>query len=331
MSVWLLFLLAFLSFFIVGCCLVVLLLPQNSKNKVEQRLLLLASELTPDNLITNGRAVDSTSEFASDFHRYLSEKFALSKQIAQQKWQPLNLHLQALLGEQAIKISAAQLVCCLIITLIIFSPFPWYSQLACSITSSLLIAWLYYSYLSKQQIKAYEEQLPTIIDHLARAVSTGLSVPQGLNSCAQTSQAPVSNELNRLSQQLILGITLEQALAEAKQRIPVREFSFLAVILVLNQQTGGRLSDALNNLATSLRDRKAMRMKLSSLTSEPRAAASIVSSFPPLTMLGLWLFNPQQWDFLWHDPSGQSILLYAGSSVIFGLLLIHRLARGGIA
>lgn len=326
MSADLLFLLAFLCFSIVGCCLVILLLPQNNKHKVEQRLLLLANELA-----LNGRAVNSTPIFKSNIHRYLGENFVQLKRTAQQKWQPYNLHLEALLGEYAIKKSAAQIITCVMITLVIFSSFPWYSQITCSLASSMLIAWLYYNYLYKQQIKAYEEQLPSIIDHLARAASTGLSVPQALNSCAQTSQAPVNNELHRLSQQLTLGITLEQALAEAQQRIPVREFSFLAVILILNQQTGGRLSDALNNLSNSLRDRKAMRMKLSSLTSEPRAAANIVSSFPPLTLLGLWLFNPKQWDFLWQDPSGQSILLYAGSSVTFGLLLIHRLARGGVA
>jgi hypothetical protein len=83
MSVWLLFLLAFLSFFIVGCSLVVLLFPKDSKNKVEQRLLLLASELASNELSLNDRAYNSTAVFESNLHRYLSEKLALLKQITQ--------------------------------------------------------------------------------------------------------------------------------------------------------------------------------------------------------------------------------------------------------
>lgn len=324
MEGWILFLLAFICFFIAGSSLVIVLLPNTHQNAVEKRLLQFSKELmtAPD----TSKNISNTPVI-----RYLQRiGRQLTKKI-QSHWQPLSLHLQALVGEQAIKKSAIQLSIVTVSSLVIFSAFNWYSQIACALISSALIAWLYYQYLYKQQIKAYEEQLPSVIEHLARAVSTGLSVPQGLASCAQSSQSPVNNELHRLAQQLSIGITLENALNEAQQRIPVREFSFLAVILILNQQTGGRLSDALNNLATSLRDRKAMRLKLSSLTSEPRTAATIVSAFPPLTLLGLWLFSPNQWQFLWHDPSGQSILMYTGSSVVFGLLLIHRLARGGIS
>lgn len=327
MSDWLLFLFAFLCFFIAGSSLVVFLLPNKSQTKVEKRLLILAKELN----LTEDNSDQNTIFLTIPLIEYLLGNTATIKHNFQRHWKPFRLHLQALAGENALKKASLLLLFTFTSTLILFYSFNWYSQTLCSFVSTALIAWLYYQYLYKQQIKAYEEQLPSIIEHLARAVSTGLSVPQGLSSCAQSSQLPVSTELQRLAQQLILGITLENALVEAQQRIPVREFNFLAVILILNQQTGGRLSDALNNLATSLRDRKALRLKLSSLTSEPRAAASIVSAFPPLTLLGLWLFNPAQWDFLWHDPSGQSILIYAGSSVTFGLLLIHRLARGGIA
>ncbi|MEH6447843.1 MAG: type II secretion system F family protein [Oleispira sp.] len=324
MAGWILFLLAFFCFFIAGASLVILCLPNNHAD-VEKRLFSLSKEL--DLTSTTNNSQFSNSRFVNYFHQAiinLNEKF-------QHHWHPFKLHLQALTGEQAVQKLVIQLLVTVVLLLVIFSSFNWYSQLLSALAITTLLAWFYYQYLYKQQIKAYEEQLPSVIEHLARAVSTGLSVPQGLASCAQSSQYPVNNELQRLAQQLTIGITLEKGLAEAQQRIPVREFSFLAVILVLNQQTGGRLSDALNNLATSLRDRKAMRLKLSTLTSEPRTAATIVSAFPPLTLFGLWLFSPAQWDFLWHDPSGQSILIYTVSSVVFGLLLIHRLARGGIA
>lgn len=326
MADWHLLLGAFLCFFIAGTTLVIILLPKNNQKQVENRLLELADDL---GLHTSNSAADKYS--SNSVLKLINNIFQRLRNPLESRWQPFHLHLQALAGEKALNKTALILIAVLVIMFIVFSPFPWYSQILSALSSTGLSAWLYYQYLYQQQIKAYEEQLPSTIEHLARAVSTGLSVPQGLSSCAQSSQAPVNKELQRLAQQLTLGIPLEKALTEAQQRIPVREFSFLSIILILNQQTGGRLSEALNNLATSLRDRKAMRLKLSSLTSEPRAAANIVSAFPVLTLLGLWLFNRDQWNFLWHDPSGQSILLYAIASVTFGLLLIRRLARGGIA
>lgn len=330
MSDWLLFFIAFSCFFIAGISLISLISPSNNQSKVEKRLNQISAKLDQSKLDQLPATPSSSKSFS-----LINESFSQFRAVLIRRGHPFYLHIIAIHGDKQPKAIATglliKLIASLSLWLFIFSSFTWFQQLPCAIGMTLLLSWLYYQYLSKQQVKAYEEQLPGIIEHLARAVSTGLSVPQGLSSCAQSSQLPACYELTRLSQQISLGIPLEQALAEAQLRIPVREFNFLAVILVLNQQTGGRLSEALNNLATSLRDRKAMKLKLSSLTSEPRAAATIVSLFPPLTLLGLWLFNPRQWQFLWHDPSGQSILIYAGSSIILGLLVIHRLARGGLS
>ncbi|WP_419813596.1 type II secretion system F family protein [Bacterioplanoides sp.] len=197
--------------------------------------------------------------------------------------------------------------------------------------AALLFAGYRWQALTKKLLTLYEEQLPGVVDHIRRAVSSGLSVPQALASAAQQADAPVATELQRISQQLQLGIALKQVIDESRLRIPVREFHFLGMILVLNQKTGGRLAEALENLSRGLRDRKAMKMKLASMTSEPKATALIVSTFPPLTLLGLVVFQPGQVKFLMHDPTGQIISLYVIASVTFGLTVVHRMARGGLA
>lgn len=204
-------------------------------------------------------------------------------------------------------------------------------QVLLSVLAAILFAVLRWQALKKQLLLRYEEQLPGVVDHIRRAVSSGLSVPQALASAAQQSQVPISTELQRLSHQLQLGIALSEVVQQSRIRIPVREYHFLGMILQLNQKTGGRLAEALENLSQGLRERKAMKMKLASMTSEPRTTALIVSTFPPLTMLGLALFNPDQLDFLLHDSTGQMMLLYVGVSVTIGLTMVHRMARGGIA
>ncbi|UTW49545.1 type II secretion system F family protein [Bacterioplanoides sp. SCSIO 12839] len=209
--------------------------------------------------------------------------------------------------------------------------FSGFSIFLLATAGAAFFAWLRWQSLKKKLLSLYEEQLPGVVDHIRRAVSSGLSVPQALASSALQADAPVAIELQRISQQLQLGIALNQVIAESRLRIPVREFHFLGMILVLNQKTGGRLAEALENLSTGLRERKAMKMKLASMTSEPKATALIVSAFPPLTLLGLIFFQPHQVEFLLQDPTGQMISLYVIGSVTFGLTAVHRMARGGLA
>lgn len=317
-------LLAFICFFSAGSLLVLLLLP-NKLTAAEQRL----QEIAPNFQTAQGSEPLQEVEQKTRVQRLSA--MLLNAQISKSaliKVSRLHQQLEATTLENGKRNYYLLLGSSFLVSLFIFQNFALLLQSIIAIAITISVAVLRYRQLMQQQRLAFEEQLPKVVDQLARSVTTGLSVPQALASCAEYASFPVQGELSRLSKQLSLGIALDQALAESQQRIPVTEFKFLAVILILNQQTGGRLSDALQNLANSLRNRKALRMKLATLTSEPRAAAKIVSLFPPLTLLGIYWGNPMQWEFLIHDESGQSILVYAFTSIILGLFIIHRLSRG---
>lgn len=200
--------------------------------------------------------------------------------------------------------------------------------LASTVTASYCI-WRW-RWLAKQQLIMFEEQLPQVTDQLRRAVHSGLSVNQALSAAANSAPKPISVELGRITQQLKIGISLPDIMEESKKRIQVKEFHFLGMILVLNQHTGGQLSEALNNLSQGLRERKSMRMKLLSLTSEPRTTAWIVSSFPVIALLGLYFFSPNQIDFFLNDPAGNILLLYVATSISIGLIGIHNMAKGNV-
>ena len=64
--------------------------------------------------------------------------------------------------------------------------------------------------------------------------------------------------------------------------MPLPEVRFLAIVVAIQQQAGGNLSEALGNLSTVLRDRFQLKMKVKALCAEAKASAWVLASLPPI-------------------------------------------------
>ena len=65
------------------------------------------------------------------------------------------------------------------------------------------------------------------------------------------------------------------------------------VVITVQQQAGGNLSEALGNLARVLRNRKKMKQKIKAMSSEAKASAYIVGSLPFIVFGLVWWANPE--------------------------------------
>ena len=97
--------------------------------------------------------------------------------------------------------------------------------------------------------------------------------------------------------------------------------------LLLNQSSGGQLSQVLRQLMANLHDRKAFRKKARAMTAEPRTSGKIIAVMPVGFITLFYFVSPEIFDYLLHDPSGQKVSVYVVSSVSFGLFLIDRMTK----
>ncbi|MCW1874911.1 type II secretion system F family protein [Erwinia sp. INIA-01] len=109
--------------------------------------------------------------------------------------------------------------------------------------------------------------------------------------------------------------------------VPMAEYRFFAVILIINQEAGGRLGETLERLATTLRQRRELAMKVQSKTSEARASAKIVAALFPCCLGYMYLKSPEDITFLFSDPVGSTILIYALCSITLGMLITHLMVK----
>jgi tight adherence protein B len=168
------------------------------------------------------------------------------------------------------------------------------------------------SFLAQRRVNKFTSEFANAMDIIVRGIKSGLPVHDCLKIIARESPAPLGPEFTRLIENLGMGMSLDQALEKAYERMPTPELRFFTIVLAIQQKSGGNLAEALNNLSIVLRSRKLMREKIKALSSEATASAMIISALPPGVMIMVTIMTPAYMMKMFTDPRGQ-MLLAAGA------------------
>jgi tight adherence protein B len=189
--------------------------------------------------------------------------------------------------------------------------YPWYLSWAVLIVMGVGLPRKALGMMASRRQKAFTQHFADAIDVIVRGIKSGLPVGECLNIIARESPEPVSGEFRLMVEGQRLGMTLKQALERSSRRMPTADMKFFAIVLNLQQQTGGNLAETLAGLSDVLRQRKKMADKVKAMSSEARMTAGIIGSMPFLISLMIYLINPDYISLLWTDHTGKKIL-YGG-------------------
>jgi tight adherence protein B len=120
-------------------------------------------------------------------------------------------------------------------------------------------------------------------------------------------------------------VPLGEACGKLFERMPLPEANFFAIVISIQQKSGGNLSEALGNLSTVLRDRKKMKGKIKAMSTEAKASAGIIGSLPVAVMSIVYVTSPDYITLLWTERLGQ--LMLAGSAVwmLMGIMVMRKM------
>lgn len=175
--------------------------------------------------------------------------------------------------------------------------------------------------------RRFLEHFPDALDLIARAVGAGLPVTEATAVAAREIDDPVGSELRQALEQVRIGVEMGDALQEMADRVRVPDFRFYVVALALQQRTGGSLAEILTNLSTTIRARKALRLKARSLSSEAKASAAVLGVLPFVVGGLMFFFNRDMAVVLFADPRGRFMVGLAFLSLVTGLGVMAEIVR----
>ncbi len=163
-------------------------------------------------------------------------------------------------------------------------------------------------FLRKRRMAQFLEEFPNAIDVIVRAIKSGLPLNDGIRLIATEAREPVRSEFERIVEAQQLGVSTPEACQRMYEHMPVPEANFFAIVIQIQQQAGGNLSEALGNLSKVLRARKQMKAKVSAMSMEAKASAAIIGSLPPIVTLLVYLTSPDYIMLLFTTDTGNLII-----------------------
>lgn len=189
------------------------------------------------------------------------------------------------------------------------------SLLAAAITSGVLLLllaiasaigialpYLYVSRLAEKRRKKIIEQFPIALDIFVRSLRAGHPSFSAIKILEKELADPLGTEFGLVSDEISYGLSLKDALVNMADRCSVEDIDMFVVCVSVQSETGGNLAEVLANLASVIRDRASMYMKVRALSSEGRMTARMLTALPILTLLGLFVINPAFYFGVAGDP-----------------------------
>jgi tight adherence protein B len=180
-------------------------------------------------------------------------------------------------------------------------------------------------FLTKRRQNAFLNNFANAIDIIVRGVKSGLPLNECLGIIARESPAPLNEEFKEVVDQSRVGIPLTEGFERMMARMPLPEVKFFAIVISIQSQAGGNLSEALGNLSGVLRDRKTLSAKVKALSAEAKASAWVLGSLPFIVMFMVYLSSPKYILLLFTTMIGKFMLACAGVWMTFGLLVMRKM------
>lgn len=194
------------------------------------------------------------------------------------------------------------------------------------VLSGFLLPWVVIAFLTSQNKKKFLEGFPIALDIIRRALRAGHSIDRAIAMVIEQVSGPVGESFKIIVDQLSLGKPFDEVLADMANRLGIDDFRMLAIVIVLQRETGGSLAESIDNFSKIIRARQQLRKKVKALTAEVRVTAMILTAIPFVIFFLVYFSTPHYFDPLFYTDNGQTLLITGILMLIAGIGIIVRMA-----
>ncbi len=185
-------------------------------------------------------------------------------------------------------------------------------------------SWLL-SFRKKRRLASFVNEFPNAVDIVIRGVKAGLPLGDCLRIIATESPDPLKSEFRRVVEAQAVGLTVTEAVERMAERVPVTESNFFAIVIGIQQKSGGNLTEALGNLSRVIRDRKKMKGKIKAVSSEAKASAGIIGALPFVVGSLVYVTSPDYMSLLFTTSTGRFIMLGCAFWMGLGIFIMKKM------
>jgi tight adherence protein B len=190
----------------------------------------------------------------------------------------------------------------------------------------MIPAW-YASMLKGRRVNTLNSQLVEALQLVSNSLRSGFAFTQSVEMAIKQLQSPIKDEFERFLQDIQLGAKQEEALLRMVSRTGSYDIEMMVTTILVQKTTGGNLSEILDNVAETIRERERLQGEIRSLTASQRLSGIILSVYPLFLFAIFTLIAYDLMSVLWETEFGRVLLALAAVLQIIGFIVIRRILR----
>lgn len=179
----------------------------------------------------------------------------------------------------------------------------------------------------KKRLKKFLQLLPDALDLMSRGLSAGHAFTESLQMVASEMPEPIATEFRKTYDEQNLGLSLKLALENLVHRVPLMDLRMCVTAIMIQRETGGNLSELLEKVAYTIRERFRILEDLKTLTLSSRWSAWLLCALPIFLAIYMSVMNPSYMEVMWRDPRGHTLLFVAAGMQLLGMVVVQKIMR----
>jgi tight adherence protein B len=279
--------------------------------------------------LTPRRATELSAEIVK-----ATERFSALEPLdaALNRWRTLTDYVNRLVHESGIRVTVGAVVLLSIFIASIFgvvvarlTSLPPVALAAALVGSTIPFVLLRQA--AARRVAKLDEQFPEAMDLMARSLRAGHALTTALQNVGDEIADPVGAEFRLLFEQQNYGMSLPEALKALAARLPILDARFFVTAVLTQRETGGNLSEVLDNLAAVIRERFKVKREVRVISAHGRITGWVLSLLPAAVAVALLIVSPEHIRLLFEDPLGIDLVVGAAVLQLIGMLAIRRIVN----
>jgi tight adherence protein B len=178
-----------------------------------------------------------------------------------------------------------------------------------------------------KRLRLFSEQLPDALDLMRAALQAGHSLPTAMHVVAEEYPDPIAEEFRTVAEEVRLGLPMRDALHNLRDRVDDQNVPILIVGVLVAQEVGGNLTEVLDNVAYTVRERFKLLRDVQVMTAQGRLSGMVLTALPILVGLFMYFLNPGYFAPMIETRTGWYMMGYSVLSILAGHFVIQRIVR----
>jgi len=180
-------------------------------------------------------------------------------------------------------------------------------------------------HLKGRRQSALNAQMVETLQMISNGLRSGFAFTQAVELAARQIASPMKDELESFLRDGRLGQAAEDSLKALAERTGSVDMDMIVTTILVQRTTGGNLSEILDNVAETIRERERLKGEIRALTASQRFSGLILSIYPLLLAAFFFAIAPSVMKVLLTEEVGRILLAVAIGLQIVGAWTIRRI------